>query len=208
VSVIFISFLKGQKLETIAKKIYTDKQIEDLWLPFFCVSTSLTAADQVIHRRGTLFNAIRASSSVPGLVPPAVIDDEILVDGGIMNNLPVTLARQYFKGVVVAVDVTEARGLRIPQNQFPSPWKVLWRRIKEGKKAKRIPGIFDIMYHAAIVGSQRRTEQAGKAADYYLRLPLDRFKFMEFDAFDEIVEAGCRYTNQKIREWAKEGLPA
>jgi len=208
ITVPFISFLKGQKLETIAKKIYTDKQIEDLWLPFFCVSTSLTAADQVIHRRGPLFNAIRASSSVPGLVPPAVIDDEILVDGGIMNNLPVTLARQYFKGVVVAVDVTEARGLRIPQNQFPSPWKVLWRRIKEGKKAKMIPGIFDIMYHAAIVGSQRRTEQAGKAADYYLRLPLDRFKFMEFDAFDEIVEAGYRYTNQKIREWAKEGLPA
>ena len=208
ITVPFISFLKGQKLETIAKKIYTDTQIEDLWLPFFCVSTSLTAADQVIHRRGPLFNAIRASSSVPGLVPPAVLDDEILVDGGIMNNLPVTVARQYFKGVVVAVDVTEASVLRISQKQFPSPSEILWRRIKDGKKAKMPPGIFDIMYHAAIVGSQRRTEQAGQAADYYLRLPLDRFKFMQFDAFDEIVEAGYRFTSEKIREWQEKGLPA
>lgn len=203
-----ISFLKGRTLENAARKIYEKTQIEDLWLPFFCISTSLTSADQIVHRRGPLFDAIRASSSVPGLVPPALNNNEILVDGGIMNNLPVSVARQFFKGYVIAVDVTEARVLRINRNHFPSPWEVLWHRIKPKQKGPVIPGIFDIMYHAAIVGSQRRTENAGKTADLYLRLPLDRFKYMEFEAFDEIVAAGYRFSNEKIREWKEEGLPA
>ncbi len=202
----FISFLRGQKLERIAKWIYGDARIEDLWRPFFCVSTSLTSNDQVVHRKGPLYQAIRATTSVPGLVPPAIINNEILVDGGIMNNLPVAVARRFFKGPVIAVDVTEAKVLRISEDGFPSPWKHLCQRLLPSKRRDLIPGIFDIMYHSAVVGSQRRTEQAGKDADYYLRLPLDRFKFLEFDAFDEIVELGYRFSNEKIMEWKKKGL--
>ncbi len=124
-----ISFLRGRKFNLAAKSIFLDKKIEDLWLPFFCMSTSLTSASAVIHRRGSLFDAIRATSSVPGLVPPVVLNNEILVDGGIMNNMPVEIARRFFKGKVIAVDVTNAKALTTSQKDFPSPWKVLRERM-------------------------------------------------------------------------------
>ncbi|MEZ4550148.1 MAG: patatin-like phospholipase family protein [Desulfobacterales bacterium] len=114
------SFLSGRKINLAAKEIFQDIHIEDLWLPFFCVSTNLTLASAVIHRRGLLLNAIRASCAVPGLVPPVIQNNEILVDGGIMNNMPVEIARGLFKGKVIAVDVTDARVLSTLRQEFLS----------------------------------------------------------------------------------------
>jgi len=196
-----ISFLKGRKIDQVGKKLYGETQIQDLWLPFFCISTNLTSAGAVVHREGPLFNAIRATASVPGLVPPEVRNNEILVDGGIMNNLPVDIARRFFKGKVIAVDVTDAKALSASQEEFPSPWKILWSRLVPFKNRVNVPGILDIIYRSAVVGSRNKTERASQDADFYLRIPLDRFKFLEFKSFDEIVDAGYQYSSEKIREW-------
>lgn len=196
-----ISFLRGRKLHQVAKHIYGETQIEDLWLPFFCVSTNLTSAEAVIHRKGRLFNAIRATASVPGLVPPVINNNEILVDGGIMNNLPVDIARRFFKGTVIAVDVTDARSLSTTLTGFPSPWQILWGRMIPFKNRVYSPNIFDIIYRSAVVGSRHKTEKAKQDADLYLRLPLEQFKFLDFESFDEIIDIGYQYANVKIREW-------
>jgi len=201
-----ISFLRGRKLHQVAERIYGETQIEDLWLPFFCVSTNLTSAEVVIHRKGSLFEAIRATASVPGLVPPVVNNNEILVDGGIMNNLPVDIARLFFKGTVIAVDVTDARALSTTLTAFPSPWQVLWGRMIPFRNRVYAPNIFDIIYRSAVVGSRHKTEKARQDADLYLRLPLDQFKFLDFEAFDKIIDIGYQYAKEKIREW--KGKPA
>jgi predicted acylesterase/phospholipase RssA len=196
-----ISFLRGQKFNLAAKSIFQDKKIEDLWLPFFCISTNLTTASAMIHRKGSLFDAVRATSSVPGLVPPVVLNNEILVDGGIMNNMPVEIARRFFKGKVIAVDVTNAKALSTSLGEFPSPWKILKDRMMPSKNRNSVPNILDILYRSAVVGSRQKTEQARLDADLHLRLPLDRFKFLEFESFDEIVETGYQYGKEKIQEW-------
>jgi NTE family protein/lysophospholipid hydrolase len=196
-----ISFLRGRKFNSAAKSVFQDRKIEDLWLPFFCVSTNLTSATAVIHRRGSLFDAARATSSVPGLVPPMVMNNEILVDGGILNNMPVEIARRFFKGRVIAVDVTNAKSLSLSQEEFPSPWKVLRDRMMLSKNRNSVPNILDILYRSAVVGSRQKTEQAKLDADLNLRLPLERFKFLEFESFDEIVETGYQYGKKKIQEW-------
>jgi NTE family protein/lysophospholipid hydrolase len=196
-----ISFLRGQKFNLAAKSIFQDKKIEDLWLPFFCISTNLTTASAMIHRKGSLFDAVRATSSVPGLVPPVVLNNEILVDGGIMNNMPVEIARRFFKGKVIAVDVTNAKALSTSLGEFPSPWKILRDRMMPSKNRNSVPNILDILYRSAVVGSRQKTEQARLDADLHLRLPLDRFKFLEFESFDEIVETGYQYGKEKIQEW-------
>ncbi len=196
-----ISFLRGRKLDQVAKTIYGETRIEDLWLPFFCVSTNLTSAESIIHRDGSLFNAIRATTSVPGLVPPVVRNNEIVVDGGIMNNLPVGIARNLFKGIVIAVDVTNSKKLSTPQDEFPAPWTVIRNRFFSAKDKTQIPNILDIIYRSAVVGSRHQTDRAKFDADLYLRPPVECYKFLEFESFDRIISTGYEYAKEVIRQW-------
>ena len=68
---------------------FGDVAIEDLPLPFFCVSSNLTTGHSEVHRRGMLWRWLRASVAIPGVLPPVMNNGEVLVDGGTMNNLPV-----------------------------------------------------------------------------------------------------------------------
>jgi NTE family protein/lysophospholipid hydrolase len=197
----FISFLRGQKIEQVAKKVFGETRIEDLWLPFFCVSTNITSAEPIIHSDGSLFNAIRATTSVPGLVPPVIRNNEILVDGGIVNNLPVDIARNLYKGIVIAVDVTDAKRLSFPQPEFPPPWRIIRNKIFPSKDKTHVPNILDIIYRSAVVGSRHKTDKAKIEADLYLRLPVDCFKFLEFESFDKIINAGYQHAKVVIQEW-------
>lgn len=201
----FISFLRGKKIEQIARSIYGDILIEDLWLPFFCVSTNLSSAQLITHREGLLFNAIRSTTSVPGLVPPVIHKSEIIVDGGIMNNLPVDIARNLFKGHIIAVDVTNAKKLIAQRSEFPSTWAIIRNMIFPPKEKIQFPNILDIFYRSALVGSRHQTDKAKLAADFCLRPPVESFRFLEFEAFDKIINAGYEDAKEKIRNWIDSG---
>ena len=122
-----------------------------------------------------------------------------------MNNMPVEIARRLFKGKVIAVDVTDAKSLSASQPEFPSPWKLIRERVMQVKNHHDIPNILDIIYRSAVVGSRQTTEKAARDADLSLRLPLEKFKFLEFAKFDEIIDVGYQYGKLKIQEW-KENL--
>ena len=67
------------------------QEIEDLWLPFFCVSTNLSNADVEVHQVGSLWRFVRASMTIVGMLPPVINNGEMLVDGGYLNNVPVDI---------------------------------------------------------------------------------------------------------------------
>jgi lysophospholipid hydrolase len=68
------------------------QEIEDLWLPFFCVSTNLSANDVEVHQVGSLWKYVRASMSIVGMLPPVInTNGDMLVDGGYLNNIPVDI---------------------------------------------------------------------------------------------------------------------
>jgi NTE family protein len=105
---------------------FGDVQISDLWRPFTCVSTDLTVGGMRVHRRGSLRRALRASLSLPGVLPPVVEDGHVLVDGSLVRNLPVDLVREQHDGVTIGVDVSSADGLQ-PDDLLlkPSGWRWL-----------------------------------------------------------------------------------
>ena len=86
--------------------LFTARRIEDLPLSFFCVSTNLTRSTCMVHRTGVLASAIAASCAMPGLSPPRVDGRDILVDGGVLNNLPVNIMRSSARGPVFASSVS------------------------------------------------------------------------------------------------------
>ncbi len=108
-----VALLKGQRISKNIDDNFGAFDIEDLWLPFYCVSTNLTTSRLHVHRRGSCAVAIRASVAIPGVLPPVPFEGDLLVDGGVLNNLPVQVMRTDSTiGTVIAVDVAPQRGPR------------------------------------------------------------------------------------------------
>ena len=87
----YISLIKSNKIEQAAKISAEDRDIEDLWIPFFAPATDLTNSKLIVFDKGPLWEAIRSSGALPGIVLPHFINENIIVDGGLMNNLPVDI---------------------------------------------------------------------------------------------------------------------
>jgi predicted acylesterase/phospholipase RssA len=92
------------------------QEIEDLWLPFFCVSTNLSKAQVQVHQLGPLCTLVRASMTIVGMVPPVIREGDMLVDGGYLNNLPVDVMHSLGVHTVVVVRPSACCG-------HASPWK-------------------------------------------------------------------------------------
>jgi CRP-like cAMP-binding protein len=83
-----VAMLSGVRLDRVLRSLFDDLDIGDLWLPFYAISASLTRARMVVHDRGPVWQALRASASLPGVFPPVQTDGHLLVDGGVVNNVP------------------------------------------------------------------------------------------------------------------------
>jgi len=199
----FLSLVKGRRLDAVIRAFFGDARIEDLRLPFFCVSTNLTAAEPFLHARGPLGKAVRASVSIPGVLPPVVEGGTLLVDGGVVNNLPGDLMREFCRGTVITVDTTPKREVEIGEGyaRYPGAWTVLWSRINPFDRKHRLPGIVQIMGRTTMLNSIYHVRKAGEGSDFHLNPPVQGFGMLEFDAIDAIVEAGYRYARERIEEW-------
>jgi NTE family protein/lysophospholipid hydrolase len=111
-----VSLLRGDSLVNPLKMLFGDTQIEDLWIPFFCVSANLSRAELVVHDRGPVWRWLLASASAPGVVPPVVHHGDLLVDGGVLNNLPADILRERCRGSVIAVDVAPRLSQHCPNS--------------------------------------------------------------------------------------------
>lgn len=98
-------FFKGEKLMDFFRGKFVDRNIEDLDLPFAAVATSLHTGAEVWLRHGSTLDAVRASIAVPGLFTPVNAEGAVLVDGGLVNPIPVSLARAMGAEVIIAVDL-------------------------------------------------------------------------------------------------------
>jgi CRP-like cAMP-binding protein/predicted acylesterase/phospholipase RssA len=196
-----MSLIRGRKFENMAKMVYGDTFIEDLWVNCFCVSTNLTTTKVVVHREGSLAKALRATASLPGIAVPLVDGNNLLVDGGVLNNLPVDVMRDLCGGSIIAVNVSPEKDLSVDYDQFPSPWKLLWDRVFGSQKSHNVPNILDLLMRTTMVGSIHKTNAVKIEADLYLQPPVDRFKLLDFKALDKIVEVGYEYAKKKLEGW-------
>lgn len=195
-----ISLLSSRKAERMLDMMFGDDQIEDLWLPFFCVSTNLTQAEVVVHRFGEMERLVGASMRLPGVVPPMVQNGDLLVDGGVLNNLPIDVMRRQGRGPIIAVDVSAKIDVRAdPSYQVaPNPWQLLlgqWR-----KTAKPFPNILQLLHRSAVMASDIYARQSKNEVELYIDLPMDRFDLFDVEPLDEIVEVGYRCTLEKLTE--------
>ncbi len=199
-----VALLAGKKLGGQFRALFGERQIEDLWIPFFAISTNLTRAEQVVHRSGRLAEALRASMSLPGIFPPARQGSDLLVDGGLINNVPADVMREASSGgTVIAVDVSQEVDLRGDRRLTTelSGWKVLRNRLNPFAETIPVPGILSLLSRVREVSSVAALKRTKSQADLYLKLPLEEWKLLEFEAMNAIAARGYDLTIEPLRAW-------
>jgi NTE family protein/lysophospholipid hydrolase len=206
-----LSILGGRRSSARLKESIGEVQIEDLWLPYFCISSNLSRAAMMIHRAGPLWLSLRASVSLPGILPPVVSEGDLLVDGGVLRNLPADVMRNATGGgTIIAVDVSAETDMQYeqPYRDAVSGWRILWSRLNPFTHTFVVPSIAAVLQRSAELASVvMQREVLLRGIDLYIRVPVQRFGMLDFHAASDIIAVGRRVAREKIAEW-KAGLEA
>lgn len=192
-----VSILNGRRWTHALQEEFGDREIEDFPLPFFAVSCNLSRSEQAVHRRGLVWEAVRASSSLPALLPPFVQEGQLFVDGGIVNNIPVDVARVVMGGgcrtIAIELSGTGERDTRA--YRFPPVLTfvdTLLARLRLGRREFQFISIGEVTLRALTHGSLMRTNENLRGADVVLRPAFPNQGFLSASDPDALVELGYR----------------
>jgi NTE family protein/lysophospholipid hydrolase len=205
----FVSLMAGKRIERDLRRMFGEINIEDLWRPYFAAACNLSRACTTVQDSGPLWRAVLASNSPAGLLPPVLHQGQLLVDGAILDNVPVDAMRSRLgtrlekrrgNGTIIAIDVDVRDDMLVDAN-LPrlSPWNVVKGYFSSG--ARSTPGIGEILYRAGHIGGLNQRSRTMSLADRYLEPPVAEFTLMDYRRPVEIAEIGYRYAMQEIERW-------
>jgi predicted acylesterase/phospholipase RssA/CRP-like cAMP-binding protein len=201
----FLALKRGGKSSRLIHRSLGHVAIEDLWLPYFCTSANLNRIELKIHSSGPLARAVVATTRAAGVFPPVVLDGELHVDGGLINNVPVDVMRAFCNyGTVVGVDVSPPHELNrvVDYGQDVPGWRAMWHRFNPAaaKRSYR-PSILLIVMRLIEFGGISYRLQTSKHADVFITPDLLRFKRNDFQAAAEIVQIGYSAARDALGQW-------
>ena len=191
-----IALVRGRKASRAFRDHFGDQQIEDAPYPFFCLSVNLTTSRTIVHRTGPLWLALRASTSIPGVLPPVIDGTQILIDGGIMNNLPIDVMSEMRRGPIIAVDVSRDYGLKATIDDIDQ--RSLWQLC--GHARHGTPNILTVLMAAGTVSSYAQLRTLRDRVDLLIEPQLDGISMLNWKAFDRAVEAGYRHAIEALEK--------
>ncbi|KAJ8395866.1 hypothetical protein AAFF_G00027490 [Aldrovandia affinis] len=204
------SMFSGASFNSSINAVFKGKQIEDLWIPYFNITTDISASTMRVHTDGSLWRYVRASMSLSGYLPPLCDpkDGHLLMDGGYINNLPADVARSMGAKVVIAIDVGSQDETHLTNyGDSLSGWWLLWKRFNPLAEKVKVLNMAEIQTRLAYVCCVRQLESV-KNSEYceYIRPPIDRYRTLEFGKFDEIAEVGYQHGKTVFDVWIRSGV--
>lgn len=200
------SILGGRRAKECLAQVFGDTRIEDLWANYFCVTSSLTNAELNVHRSGLLRELLQACLALPGISPPVLRGEDLLVDGGVINNVPGDIMQDLCGESVIVIDVNVRMDVTMQADKVPSPWQYLASRFLPGRKRLQMPGLLEIVARSEALNSIIKANQMRRRIPLYLEPPIKDFGLFDFKAMDSITEVGYEYTKTTIAEWRANGL--
>ena len=184
-----VSLIRARRGAAMLRRVFGDTHVEELSRPFYAVSADLIASRLVVHRRGPLSDAVAASMSIPGLAPPHPLGAQLLVDGGVLNNLPVDLMDESDEGPIVAIDVIR----RLEQDGL-------------GAAARTVPSITEILARATVLASVERAERNRKLAVLTITPDVQAIGLREFSQLRKAIDEGRRAGSEALAAGGAERL--
>ncbi|KTD42175.1 cyclic nucleotide-binding and patatin-like phospholipase domain-containing protein [Legionella parisiensis] len=206
----YIAIATGRRAADSLIELYGEKsQIEDLWLNYFCVSTDLISKNLYVHDRGLLWESIRSSISLPFIYPPVSFNDKLLIDGGILNNIPTNVMRQYSQSSkIIASNISINNIFKLTSIPYSlSGWKLLYNKFM-GKESILPLNLGELVLRLLTISSHQNTSKMMAMADYGITLKIDQYGILDFKKYKEIAEAGyeqakVQFTAQNLTELLK-----
>ncbi|MBE7218882.1 MAG: patatin-like phospholipase family protein [Caulobacteraceae bacterium] len=182
-----IGLSRGERMRRRLREHFGEAEFADLELPFFCVSSNLTTGEPQVHRTGRVRRALAASAALPGVAPPVLEGGDVLVDGGVLANLPTDVMRAWHRGPVVGCDVALLEELTPEDVERPS----LLRFIASGAW-RRGPPIVALLIRAATVTTTRDFAAARAASDLVIAPNIEEVGLQEWRKYQPAMDAGRR----------------
>ena len=189
-----VALTKGGRVEARLQKHFGDRLIEDLALPFFCVSSDVAAGEARIHRRGSLKRALRASIALPGILPPVIDGDALLVDGAVINNFPTDVMAATHRGLTIGIDVAR-RGV-IDIEAFRDPPGFFSWITQNGVRGA--PPIVSLLMRTATARHERILKI--HPADIMISPKVEGVELRDWEEYDVAVSDGYNTTRAAIEE--------
>lgn len=189
------ALVKGNRIMDALKAIVPDCNIEDLPIPYCAVATDLKEGREIVFRSGSLYNAIRASISIPMLFRPVEHEDMLLIDGAITNGLPLDRVARTKDDILVAVNLDdyewEDNDEEMPELKSKSPFGFLSRKFQKGLNALS-NNYISLTYDTISILMKRNTEMALRLTppDIYLNVEMGEFGSHDYDEAEAIACLG------------------
>lgn len=186
-----VALCRGRRTVNLLREVNGENDIEDLPLSYFCVVSNLTSGRAEVRRAGKLWYWLRASSAIPGILPPVLHRGQVYVDGAVINNLPTDVMRDAGLADVIACDISadDALSARIEEYALPSAWQVLTQSSRHLR-----PGLLPILLRAGMVNTEVASLRRRELADHLLTPPLSEVGLLDWRAYDHAIDVGYRYT--------------
>jgi predicted acylesterase/phospholipase RssA len=184
-----VALIRSRKAGRMLERLFGELTIEELAKPLFTVSADLLSSRLVVHRRGSVVEAVGASMSIPGLVPPLSRPGRLLVDGGVLNNLPVDAMADTAEGPILAVDVVR----RLESSEAMEP---------------RLPSIMETLSRATVLGSVERAERNRALALLVVTPDVQDVPLRDFRSLDRAIEAGRAAARRALDTGGRETIRA
>jgi NTE family protein len=206
-----LSVLTGTKLAHELGAFLAHLNIEDYWIPYFAISVSLRRSRMVVHRKGDALRAVLASCRAPGMLPPLAWDGDLLIDGGVVNNLPTDIMRGLApNGTVIAVDVSPSQAMIAgPEDGLAvSGWRTGLDRWLSRPTPRPTLTLLEVLGRMVRLGGTERAGHVHAETDWYLTPPLAGVKALDFHRGRELAENSYHYTLEAFATWTQQhGTP-
>lgn len=174
-----MGFVAGKRLKDLIRVFTHGKNIEDLTIPIAVVATDLMSGEKVVFKKGPIADAVRASISIPGIFVPEKINGRLLVDGGVVDRIPVSVVKEMGAEFVIAVDVSKV------------------------KTNTEITSIFDVIMQSIDIMQMELVDHRIIASDFTIRPRVEKFSSKAYTNIEDIIEMGeeaARNNVEKIKE--------
>ncbi|KAF1978618.1 lysophospholipase NTE1 [Bimuria novae-zelandiae CBS 107.79] len=202
------SYTTGHEFNRGIFKTFGNSQIEDFWLEYYCNTTNISKSRSEIHTSGYVWRYVRASMSLAGLLPPLCDNDNMLLDGGYIDNLTVTHMKSLGADVIFAVDVGSLDD-DVPQS-FGDSLSGFWALLNRWNPFSAYPNpptLSEIQSRLAYVSSYDALERAKNTPGCrYMRPPIDPYGTLDFAKFDEIYQVGYQYGKEYLARLREKGV--
>ena len=207
-----VSLIKGKRAEYVTKAAVmrhcgADIDLEDAWKTYFVVASNYSTQTEQVLTRGNFVRNMMASFSIPGLLPPTLIDGHLMYDGGSFNNFPVDVMRKMGAGKIIGVDLLSDYVRTFAMETVPGPGAIFLDSLRSRKKKRyKLPSLPDTLLTASFITSMARQKQMREHVDILFKPDIRGVGMLDWKKFETIVASTREAARKQLQGLSPEAL--